>query len=227
LVGLEVFSQRPRITTAHLEAGLLMEEPLEMLPDGRTFEAVLQLIREGAVQWMWLGPPGASFSPLRDLCPGGPLRPRGRPEGDETRQEVRRGNQCWRLSLELAARIAHEGGYFVLAHPSSSKAWHLRETQQLQKVGPVRFVRVDMCAYEEPLESSAHARACAARPRKATTLLTNAPWMATNLKRCPGNHDHTRVHGGASALRAGLCPESFVKSVADACYNWASGRSSA
>ena len=219
-VGLEVFSQTSRITAAHREAGLVMEEPLSVDSGDIAFEAVLDRIRDGCLQWVWLGPPSASFSPLRDLCPGGPLRPHDRPEGDENLQEVRWGNQCWRWCLSIAARIARKGGYFVLAHPSGSKAWRMQETQQLQGVGPVRFVRVDMCAYGEP-DSTIRAG------RGATTLLTNAPWIASNLKRCPGNHNHTRVHGGAAAQRAGVYPTGFVKYIADACCSWASGRASA
>ena len=30
--------------------------------------------------WLWMAPPGGSFSPLRNLDHGGPLRPRGNPK---------------------------------------------------------------------------------------------------------------------------------------------------
>ena len=91
--GLEVFAGSARITRAHIDAGCPMHAPVEILMGSDAFSPeVHQLLRGRAVRWIWLALPCCSFSPLRNLDAGGPLRPPGRPEGDESRAEVALGN---------------------------------------------------------------------------------------------------------------------------------------
>eukprot|EP00439_Symbiodinium_sp_Y106_P075620 s2733_g15.t1 len=88
LRGLEIFAGDARLTQVLREVGVRMLEPTS------SFEAGIDLaIASGEVTWLWITPPCNSFSPLRDLDRGGPLRPKGDPEGDATNPEVQRGNR--------------------------------------------------------------------------------------------------------------------------------------
>ena len=169
------------------------------------------------MRWLWLAPPCSSFSPLRNLDKGGPLRPIGLPEGDNNNLEVRLGNRLWNRALRLAKLVAEQDGFFILEHPRGSRAWALRQTHRMQSCQGCRLLRVDMCAYEG-----------ASNPglpnQKPTSLLTNAPWVSSVLKQCPKDHVHGPPLRGARAKTAGAYPWGFARALADACFAWASGR---
>ena len=51
--------------------------------------AVEEALKNGEVGWLWMSPPRGSFSPLRNLDHGGPLRPGGSPAGDAAVRRLR------------------------------------------------------------------------------------------------------------------------------------------
>ena len=106
-------------------------------------------IDNGYIGWLWLAPPCGTFSALRNLDRGGPLRPKGCPEGNKDNPEVALGNRLWRRALFLAWIAGKRGIPFFLEHPQGSKAWLLKETQKLWSAAGVFSVVVDWCQYSD------------------------------------------------------------------------------
>ena len=212
--GLEVFAGVAGITKAHLEAGFDMGPPVDVLYglDARS-AWIDEQIEAGLLYWLWLAPPCSSFSALRNLDAGGPLRPKDHPAGNESVPEVALGNALWRRALQLAWKILNAGGYFFLEHPRGSMAWALAETQQLMSHQAVYMITLDFCAHTgiEGVHGT----------QKPTRLLTNAPWGRGLGKRCPGNHHHPPALRGARAKAAGAYPPSFCAQLANAFACWA------
>ena len=212
--GLEVFAGSARITAAHLKVGVRMFDPIDELWGGDAFDPRIDwLIKSRQVRWLWLAPPCSSFSPLRNLDRGGPLRPAAHPEGDDAIPEVRLGNLLWSRALELAVMIIGQDGFFIIEHPRGSKAWTLKQTQRMQRYHGCRMYPVDYGGASNPGLPN----------QKPTTLLTNAPWVPNVLKRCPKTHVHGPPLRGARAKAAGAYPKGFAEALADACWTWASG----
>ena len=126
------------------------------------------MLLSGKVSWIWLAPPCGSFSPLRNLDKGGPLRPSGNPMGDEANPEIALGNRLWRRALQLAWLCYKHGIYFMLEHPRDSKAWLLPETQNLWSQHGVFAVQLDWCMFDD------HEREGLPN-RKPTRILASAP----------------------------------------------------
>jgi hypothetical protein len=208
--GLEVFSGGGRLTQAHLAAGMAMHPPVELQAGLDAFDPLWEAwLLAGLICWLWLAPPCSSFSPLRNLDPGGPLRPRGLPYGPPGSAEARLGNSLWRRALFLA-RLAHQLGIPVtIEHPQRSLAWRLKESQRLIALPGFQLHTFDHCMYSgrEPRGS---------RNKKTTQLLTTAPWAASVCRRCDGRHPHTEPLRGKRAKAAGQYPEGF-------CSAWAAG----
>ena len=216
--GWEIFAGSARITAAHVESGIEMEEPIDMLWGQDALGAHIdRRLAVGDIVWLWLAPPCSSFSVLRNLDRGGALRPRGLPEGDCRNPEVARGNLLWSRALQLADVIARQGGYFIIEHPRDSKAWLMRQTEVFMSQHVVQRYRVDFCAFHDvengPLPN-----------QKPTILLSNCPWLENVVKRCPKNHTHGAPLRGQRAKRAGAYPRAFCQQLANACAAWAAGR---
>ncbi|CAE7196758.1 unnamed protein product [Symbiodinium sp. CCMP2592] len=172
-VGIEVFSEKAVITEVHRKAGVTMLEPWFADDVSADCEGYLEdLLRGGQVRWAWFAPPCESFSPLRNLDPGGPLRRRGEPEGDSWNIEVRQGNMQWRRSLWLMRALLEAGGVVFLVHPKNSAAWRLEETNRFIQQHSLRRVHVDSCAYvARGTSPQIHPN------RKSLTIVTNSPWI--------------------------------------------------
>ena len=212
IVGWEIFSGSGRITAAYIDQGWEMLPPVDILLGLDALASWLdRVIDEGKVTWIWLAPPCGSFSPLRNLDLGGPLRPRGFPEGDEAIPEIARGNLLWRRALHLAQKILDRGGSFVVEHPRSSKAWHLRETELFLKNEGVTKHAVDWCAYHVGPDLPV---------QKPTTLMSNFGWLKGFLKRCPRDHVHGPPLRGKRAREAGAYPKKFCQEFAAAHAAW-------
>ena len=213
-VGLEIFSGEGRITSAHVSRGFDMLDPVDIRLGKDVHDVALdQLIRTRSVAWIWLAPPCSSFSPLRNLDPCGPLRPWGRPQGDEAHPDVAHGNQLWRRALQLAALAVEEGVYIFIEHPASSKAWLMPETQKFMCRDGIKLHRVDWCAYPD-------CHRVGLPNLKPTRIMSNAPWLESVLRRCPKDHDHAPALRGVRATRAGAYPSGFCESLADALAQW-------
>ena len=222
--GLEIFAGSCRLTRAHKELGCPMHEPIERELGSDAFSPEIEkLICGGHVQWVWLAPPCCSFSPLRNLDRGGPLRPRGDPAGDSRRPEIALGNALWGRALQLASLAVSVGVYFGLEHPASSRAWALDETQKLFALPGVKLQAVNWCAYSD------HERG-GAPTKKPTRLCFNLPWLTGEgglvvLRRCPGNHVHGEPLRGKRARQASAYPWEFCHLLAKAKLQWEHGSS--
>ena len=184
--GWEIFAGTCRLTKAHEQLGVPM---------------------------VWLAPPCGTFSPLRNLDIGGPLRPRGNPYGDPNVLEVFWGNKYWRRALLLANLCHKRGIYFFIEHPCNSKAWQWKETQALLCKAGVYSIVLDWCMFEDPERVG--------QPnRKPTRIMTSSPWLRSLVRRC----DHSHVHGpplrGKRAKLAGAYPWEFCWELAKACKGW-------
>ena len=172
-----------------------------------------RFILQRMVSWLWLAPPCSSFSPLRNLDRGGPLRPIGKPEGDEQVPEVKRGNDMWYRALDLCELILTQQGYFVVEHPLNSKAWQLPRTQYLLSQPGVRLLRIDQCMYHGDEVGT----------RKPTRLMTNAPWVPIVCLSCDGRHEHGPMLRGARAAQASAYPWGLCRALAAALRAWLDG----
>ena len=206
-VGWEIFAGTAPITLAYRGLGWKMLEPVEILTGTNAFDPEIdRRIRDGEVDWLWLSPPYRSFSALRHLARGGPLRPAGDPEGDPSDARIQLGNALWERALELAELICQAGGNFILEHPRDSKAWQLRSTEVFMRREGVRRHRLDMCAYHGGPEPPA---------QKPTILMSNFGWLPACLRFCPANHEHGERLRGARARAAGAYPWGFAEAVAN------------
>lgn len=211
--GWELFAGSARLTEAHRSLGWKMHDPVDILWGKDIFDKDIdRAICAGEVGWLWMAPPCCSFSPLRNLDRGGPLRPSGCPEGDAKIPEVRMGNRLWGRALSLA-KLANECGIpFTIEHPRNSRAWKLKETRKLMSASSVRCVSVDWCQY----------RGFGDAPnQKATRLLTTCPWISSNwCLTCGGGHDHGKPLRGARAHAAAAYPKKFCREVALQGIRW-------
>ena len=208
--GLEVFAGTARLTQTCLQMCIAMYTAVDILFGIDAFEPWIEkLLEAGRVGFIWLAPPCGSFSGLRNLDRGGPLRPAGCPQGDERNAEVRLGNRLWRRALKLAC-LAHKHGIpFFLEHPSGSKAWLLKETQKVMCLAGAKLYRVHWCAYEDEIRPG--------NPNpKPTKILGTGVWLGEVARLCPGEHEHGKPLRGVRAKLAGAYPLGFCREFAEA-----------
>ena len=213
-IGWELFAGTARLTKAHRQFGIRMLDPVDILFGSDVLSADIErtiLLR--LVLWLWMAPPCGSFSPLRNLDRGGPLRPKGNPAGDEDKWEVARGNQLWRRALELAHICLSLGIYFFIEHPRGSKAWQLPETQRLREQPGVYMAEVHWCMFEDE-ERVGNPN------KKPTRVLTSAPWFKNVVRVCDQSHVHGPPLRGRRARLAGAYPWGFCRALAVACSEW-------
>ena len=212
--GIEIFAGSARITTACIEAGLEMMQPIDILWGIDVFETWIdQLFETGELGWVWLAPPCCSFSALRNLDRNGPLRPRGKPEGDESIAEVKLCNALWRRALQLAWKAWRFGIPFFLEHPRNSRAWLLRETGQLFGAADVRGYEVHWCGYSDE-------ERLGLPNKKPTRIVTSVRWFSEVVRVCPGDHEHGPALRGSRAKRASAYPWGFCRLFASALKKW-------
>lgn len=214
--GIEIFAGTARLTRAFVDAGFQMHDPVEIELGRDVFDPWLDwLLAVGLVAWAWFAPPCGSFSPLRNLDIGGPLRPKGCPEGDESNPQVLRGNQLWRRALELIDSCILHGIPFTLEHPLGSKAWLLDETQPFFSRGGARPHVVHWCAYKDDRVGPPN--------KKPTRLLSTFPWLPSVVRQCPGCLVHGPPLRGTRAKLAGAYPLGFCGALAKSYQRWLDG----
>lgn len=183
-VGWEIFAGTARLTRAHEQLGVSMLAAVEILLGSDALSSTIDDdLRRGLADWIWLAPPCGTFSPLRNLDIGGPLRPKGNPQGDESIEEIYWGNLLWRRAIFLANLCVSLGIYFFLEHPLNSKAWQLPETQALLNRCGVYSVAVDWCMYDDPEREGPP-------NKKATRIIGTGPWLRDVISKCDGSHVH-------------------------------------
>ena len=174
-----------------------------------------KVIRRGEVNWLWLAPPCKSFSALRNLDKGGPLRPRGKPQGGSSNPEVQLGNRLWERAIYLAKLVSSYGGYVTIEHPLNSKAWQLPSTRKLATGGGFWYLQADWCAYHTGRSQP---------NKKPTKFLTSMPWLADACKTCPKNHTHGKPLRGERASNAAAYPWKFCRALASSLERWKDGQ---
>ena len=208
--GLEVFAGSARLTRMFRAAGIAMLDPVDILWGVDAFETWIDeliVIDSCKIGFLWLAPPCGSFSALRNLDRGGPLRPRGRPEGDPNNPEVELGNALWSRALSLAWLAWKRGIPFFIEHPRNSKAWLLVDTIKLREAPGVFMVEAHWCQYED--------RDRVGLPnRKPTRILGTGTWIKPVVKTCHGEHQHGKPLRGSRAKLAGACPWGFCRALA-------------
>lgn len=212
--GLEVFAGSARLTRAFRAAGIPMFDPIDILWGADAFdEWIDEYLVKGKIGWLWLAPPCSSFSPLRNLDKGGPLRPKGNAEGDERNPHVKLGNRLWRRAIQLAWAAYRLGIPFFIEHPQGSKAWKMKITQRLISASGVHSWMADWCAYEDPERDGPP-------NRKPTRVVGSGVWLDRVFRRCPGGHEHGVPLRGSRAKAAGAYPWGFCAEAAAAFNSW-------
>ena len=158
--------------------------------------------------WVWFAPSAATFSTIRNLDRGGPLR-RAYGVGGEP-LAVTQADAAWADMLDVASACLARDTHVVIEHPLRSLAWGLQATASFMARWPaVISVSVHLCAYSGgPL-----------RVRKPTRLLTSAPWATPLAASCTGDHGHFRLQvQGSSSLWQGR--SLLARVVAEAYGTW-------
>ena len=212
--GLEIFAGSARLTRCHLAAGVPMLDPIDILYGCDAMDKRIdELIRQGRVGWIWLAPPCSSFSPLRNLDVGGPLRPSNNPEGNLEIPEVALGNKLWNRAIVLACLAMKAGVPFTIEHPKGSRAWLLRGSQKLLSSRMTSLVVAHWCMYcDKDREGAPN--------KKPTRLLTSMPWLPNIARICDGSHVHGAPLRGKRAKAASAYPWEFCELLAEACASW-------
>ena len=214
--GIEIFAGTARLTAAFRRVGVEMHEPVEIDMGRDAFDSSIDaLLLAGLVAFVWLSPPCGSLSPLRNLDYGGPLRPKGCPEGDPTNPEIRLGNALWMRALQLAWMALERGIPVCLEHPLGSKAWLLDENQPLLSHPLMKCFTVHWCAYDDDRTGLP--------TKKPTRLLSSYGWLAPVVRQCPGCMVHGPPLRGPRAKRAGAYPLGFCAELAEAYVVWRDG----
>ncbi len=212
--GLEVFAGSARLTRSVIAAGLSMWDPIDVLYNGDAFDSNIDSrLLQHLISWLWLAPPCGTFSALRNLDRGGPLRPKGNPRGNEDVEEVRRGNQLWLRALELAWLAWKLGIPFFLEHPRGSKAWLWRESQELMNAAGVFVVEAHWCEYDDSERQGG-------LNKKPTRIVGTGPWLLPIIRKCSGLHQHGKPLRGSRAKLAGAYPWGFCEEFAAELKKW-------
>ena len=125
-IGIELFAGVGRITKAFRSLGLPVLDPWDIIygPSFDIFNTRLDTILSETLSWVWLAPPCCSFSLLRNLGKGDPLRSIDEPHGNESHPHFAAGNDLWRRALQIARRMLGQGVDIALEHPKGSyNAW--------------------------------------------------------------------------------------------------------
>ena len=186
-----------------------MYPPVELEHGSDVFDPALTSLIENAddLLFIWLAPPCSSFSTLRNLDAGGPLRPRGNPEGDSSHPGTALGNKLWARALQLCKNAVRRGIPVVIEHPAGSRAWHLKSTIKFLAQPSVFSIRLDQCMF-------------GSRNQKPTTLLSSAAWLRGKDRRCNRQHIHSRGLRGARAKKAAAYPLGFCDYFVTCLQDW-------
>ena len=215
--GLELFSGSGHLTTCCRAEKIYMYDPFDILHGAQYdvfAERIDRWIEYGLVSFLWMGPPCKSFSALRNLDSGGPLRPKGHPEGNEENAEVKTGNLLRRRALKLAKLAYLNNVPFCIEHPASSSAWHMSDTLAISQLPGVIKHRVDWCGFGAPT-------------MKPTCLLSTMPWLSDCVRRCPGvslEHSHAKALRGKAATEAAAYTIAFCQLFSRSYLKWAAAR---
>ena len=205
--GLELFAGSARLTRAFKALGCAMLTPWEITTDPMMDVLSPRLdayLRAVSLAWVWMAPPCKSFSAIRNLDPGGPLRSRTRPQGDSSNPEVALGNSLWRRTLSLARTLLKRGVDICIEHPAGSYAWYLPETKSLIDTFKLKVIRLDWCAFDSSSDPNL----------KPTIVITSAPWVARVQGRCPRTHVHGPELRGRRAADAAAYPWLYCEALA-------------
>ena len=209
--GWEIFAGAGTLTKCLLEVGCPMWAPAAIVnAEGLDVFSpeIVKRIFEGKVSWVWLSPPWSSFSPLRNLDSGGPLRPRQLPEGRRGDRAALYGNRLWDRAVQLARLCLSCGVPFILEHPRRSRAWEMPSTYPLTKAPGVKQHIVHMCAYGDVLDGIAE------NHKRETRLLGTVPWLESAIRVCSRAHRHPASCRKDGAQRARDYPLGFCQAIA-------------
>lgn len=228
----ELFAGTARITSAFLQHGyqaypidICIHESHNLL-HVNIEHRIINLLKSGRIQFLWMGFPCTSFSTARknDGLGPGPLRDDEYLQGfpwlaGRDLQKVRDGNNLLRVSLRLAEVCEALSIPYALENPMSSFAWKMPAMVAfIGKYSP-SIAHLDYCQYGEDW-------------KKPTTILGNFWPLRMLSRRCTSSNNicsstcrpHVRLtgvdnHGVFMTLRAQPYPKAFCKAVVSLCTN--------
>ena len=209
----ELFSP-PRVCKRALERGmrggwsldLSSEDPVTNkkwdLSCSRAVARVKAMIRRDRPRLIITSPPCTMFSLLQNLS-GGP---------DE--RKLKEAAASFETAIDFSMYQAKLGGFFVIEHPQTSRAWKLPCTGKLLEVNGLVKATFNMCHHGMRAQDE-HGVGYASKP---TTILTNSAAIAEKVYgKCPGNHRHVHLVSGRAKAAAiypvGLC-DAFLNGIA-------------
>ncbi|CAE7840606.1 unnamed protein product [Symbiodinium sp. CCMP2592] len=196
---LEIFAGSAGLTDAWKRHGLKTLPPIDTctsefllesidLLDAQVFDWLLLLCRMGAIVFLHLGIPCATFSVARDR-PGGPppLRSQALPLGlyvlkKHHQAQLFEANELLFRSLLLFDAVVQAGGDASIENPKDSLIWQVPQVQQLKVRLHLYNVDLDQCEYGSP-------------HRKPTRLLVSHAALLALARPCSGGHVHEPLRG--------------------------------
>ena len=182
------------------------------LLDPKVMDALIQLIRDGRIGWLWLAPPCTSHSVAQNGRIGGQLRSPAFPEGVPPVHPLAEwGNDLWNRSIDLFQEALDASVFAAIEHPWTSYAWACKKSQPALERESVARLRVDMCMFPDAEKQ---------RTLKPTAIMTNMPWLSMLNRRCSRDHEHGPRLCGKAAKRAAAYPDAFAQAVAHCYARW-------
>ena len=117
-------------------------------------------------------------------------------------------------------RSLDPGRPFIVERREKRRAWQLRETQSIMQTRALQLQRVDGCAYRNPASPSEF-------PQQCTLLLSNAPWLKEEVRRCPRDRRHGSPLQVTWASQASGFPAQLCEQLADVLARWKESASAA
>ena len=119
------------------------------------------------------------------------------------------GKIMWDFSVSAAWEQKRRDRYFSIEHPAGATSWQTPEARELMDQPDVALITFDQCACGLQVHPSGLSE-------KATSFLTNNPWLAMSLcsRQCDGQHSHVRLEGGQLTKKAQVYPEALCRLVA-------------
>ena len=198
----EIFAGSGHLTsTFRKRNNFTVQTPVEIMQNGRVDphhdilnDAVFERLCKDASKpkQLWhFGFPCGSFSILQNMNKG--TRTKHRPEGDDSLQRERLGNQILRRTIHLCHLLHAHGSFFTLENPLSSWAWKMPEMCHLLSSTGSKIISLDQCMLGLKIP---HNNGVMRATKKPTIFAGTMPHLEGLSIRCSHDHEHVAVLGG-------------------------------
>ena len=198
----EVFAGKARLSAAMKKVlGVRVLKPIDYLKKGKIDPSQdilndecfnqLKLDAQEPDQLWHFGLPCCSFSVLQHS--NGGTRRRNLPQGNDSLERERLGNEILRRTMCLIDILESHGNWWTLEHPDSSYAWWMPSLRNKLTNPHVLYTILDQCAYGLRLKDNNDMYGPC---KKCTRFAGSLPGLEGLGKRCKCKKPHVHAVGG-------------------------------